>query len=798
MSRSFSIFDKPPSKKRKAAEEKQCTSTQYECPMCQRVFQDSSFLHMHVSTHFAHEIKSPTVSQTPTSDRNDDVLPTCTSENSGVQSAEKPIPKKESISLNSTSSTPSNVFSVLMSAKQSVQTNKIHFSLDLVDGKLLPHFDFNSRTSRPATEPSPAIWSVEDIKLRKISSSYTRSKGDNETRKSTGDNNGVTDFTDILDGNNFLTISTNIPSSQLPSDHTKKRYMHNSSTVGIFKSMIQKGFRRGNVSECTALCTQLLFEHPDECLRRLPIILIEDGTLHAGLPVLVWLMIAVTKGYHPPEFLLAICVQIFTEGASCAVRDHAYGDTTNQEYEEDSGVNDDGETDNVGCHSSAKDIANKHDNVGYTFEALKHLPACGTLIGSLFLRMMYGGMTGDMQMIFSHILAWTRRFTATGAVEDSILNKLVKREKEQEQEQERNVTYTKKARFVWFIMGSKPTSGISINNLPVFRRPEKGNYFDVFFNYFLKDCDIDALNIKDFQIAANKNKSEVVMHYLAPGTTFLIPVSDKDPVTSWASILLDIFDKYNVSTRDYIFIHTADESLYYQNPELIEFYLRWKKVYRHNWWNIPAFQKLHSENRLDWYPLHHLKMTNMSLSDMVPASLRTINITFRGNTATNRRRLPEVMELEKVLNTKIRGKLFKSASFSADSSQSAYETEMLNSRFCLNIRGRTPECHRFYETLEYGCIPVFVDAYQDFDYSYQFQSWKSKIKEVEWRKGHELPFVWVKNPTELKTLFDRLLDGGEEGLRELDVMQSESAEWWVAAKEFMKTRYEEAVCTFPQ
>ena len=46
------------------------------------------------------------------------------------------------------------------------------------------------------------------------------------------------------------------------------------------------------------LAYQLLLQSPDECLRRLPVIVMEDGLAHPRLPFLVWLMIAHTKGRH--------------------------------------------------------------------------------------------------------------------------------------------------------------------------------------------------------------------------------------------------------------------------------------------------------------------------------------------------------------------------------------------------------------------------------------------------------------------------------------------------------------------
>jgi hypothetical protein len=45
-------------------------------------------------------------------------------------------------------------------------------------------------------------------------------------------------------------------------------------------------------------------QQPDglvELLRRLPVVVVEDGLLHPGFPVLVWTMLAASKGFRVPQ-----------------------------------------------------------------------------------------------------------------------------------------------------------------------------------------------------------------------------------------------------------------------------------------------------------------------------------------------------------------------------------------------------------------------------------------------------------------------------------------------------------------
>jgi hypothetical protein len=66
----------------------------------------------------------------------------------------------------------------------------------------------------------------------------------------------------------------------------------------LLKSNLQKAIRRRHIEEAFATAKHLLAQDAQELLRRLPIIMCEDTMLHPALFMeIVWLMIAVSKGY---------------------------------------------------------------------------------------------------------------------------------------------------------------------------------------------------------------------------------------------------------------------------------------------------------------------------------------------------------------------------------------------------------------------------------------------------------------------------------------------------------------------
>lgn len=326
------------------------------------------------------------------------------------------------------------------------------------------------------------------------------------------------------------------------------------------------------------------------------------------------------------------------------------------------------------------------------------------------------------------------------------------------------------------------------------------NHFDyIFFNEYLRDCAVDLACVVDLVAASNHGNDEYVRHYLHPGTVYMLPASPKKPRSWLVKDVMRLFDKYNASTEDFILVHVSDETLHFNHPNLIEFYYKWKKVYRQTWHITKEYTALSQVGKLDWVPITHLRTPNLTASQMLPASKRAYNMTFRGNMATNFRRLLHWRELQQWFrkrNSSMTGRVFKSGAFSTDPSGGGYLSEMCNSRLCLGLKGVSPECHRFYESLECGCIPVFIDDYIHKSYKSAFRPWKTKLMEVEWRKGHSLPFIWAKNVSSFMETYDSLMLSGQEGLQRLDNMQKETMEWWAAAKKHFKDRFESVYCSF--
>lgn len=93
-------------------------------------------------------------------------------------------------------------------------------------------------------------------------------------------------------------VDTTTPSDLLfaPGQPPPHKYEYN---VHILKSNLQKCFRRRLYTETMATAKQLLFQDPTEMLRRLPVILLEDGLLYPYLyNQVVWLQFAHSKGYQ--------------------------------------------------------------------------------------------------------------------------------------------------------------------------------------------------------------------------------------------------------------------------------------------------------------------------------------------------------------------------------------------------------------------------------------------------------------------------------------------------------------------
>lgn len=135
-------------------------------------------------------------------------------------------------------------------------------------------------------------------------------------------------------------------------------------------SHLQKCIRKMKHDKSVKTAKHLIDLDMSTFLRRLPIIMFEDVVPHSSLPVLIWLMIAVTKGFKMKTIMIQYLLGIVYFLSSCAKHD---------EY----------------SFSETIDLTKIQDNL---------------FLKSILIRRSYGGMKGDMQMLNYFIEMWQERF----------------------------------------------------------------------------------------------------------------------------------------------------------------------------------------------------------------------------------------------------------------------------------------------------------------------------------------------------------------------------------------------------
>ena len=130
-------------------------------------------------------------------------------------------------------------------------------------------------------------------------------------------------------------------------------------------SHLQKCVRRMKTLKCVQTAKHLIDVDVTSLLRRLPIIMLEDVTIHESISIIIWLMIADSKKYilknEMVQWILGVVYYLSKE-------------PTKTEYKN-----------NV--------------NIEYEWEPKKYSEEDNTILYSLKFRKRYGGMKGDMYMI---------------------------------------------------------------------------------------------------------------------------------------------------------------------------------------------------------------------------------------------------------------------------------------------------------------------------------------------------------------------------------------------------------------
>jgi hypothetical protein len=139
------------------------------------------------------------------------------------------------------------------------------------------------------------------------------------------------------------------------------------TNVSLLKSLLQKAVRRRQKRQAVWAAGALLVLSPDQLLRRLPIVALEDVALTTDFPTLVWMMAASSKGWVPrSNHLLWLLNSVATL-----------------------------------CEVEEQDVHGAADTVVRDEELARRWGNCTanlTQLLSLKARLMYGGMQCDMSM----------------------------------------------------------------------------------------------------------------------------------------------------------------------------------------------------------------------------------------------------------------------------------------------------------------------------------------------------------------------------------------------------------------
>ena len=175
-------------------------------------------------------------------------------------------------------------------------------------------------------------------------------------------------------------------------------YTNHRLSQSVLTSALQKNVRRKRVGPTYRVAKAMTRRNDTfmQCVRRLMIISIEDGTLHPDLPFLAWLMIALSKNFVASTRIKEEVCRIASELAAQEFRDDG---TTLVEKEVKEVKNDDSD-DDVDVLPTLSSIQEKFGS--NSEETL--------LIASLIVRAQFGGMEGDVKMLKNFIRVWVRRF----------------------------------------------------------------------------------------------------------------------------------------------------------------------------------------------------------------------------------------------------------------------------------------------------------------------------------------------------------------------------------------------------
>jgi hypothetical protein len=220
-----------------------------------------------------------------------------------------------------------------------------------------------------------------------------------------------------------LLVSSSIPSYATNGEqhHNHRLVTHQSKlSVPVLKSILQKSIRRRKPIPSVHVAMEIIDKACEALFRRLPIIILEDSTLHPNFNLLVWLMIACSKEYVPSSTILQTVLTTIYEVASCPWHDKLSCDlsTTNNNLNDINDENDK-QYDYVFFRNFVEKLHQEyhiqisptvHSHQSNLQQQYSVVSEQNTLVYCMFVRAEYGGMNCDVNLLRQSATTWLRRF----------------------------------------------------------------------------------------------------------------------------------------------------------------------------------------------------------------------------------------------------------------------------------------------------------------------------------------------------------------------------------------------------
>jgi len=183
-----------------------------------------------------------------------------------------------------------------------------------------------------------------------------------------------------------------------------------SFSPSLLKSCLQKAVRRGMTNEAVKLAAELWCRGAVDALRRVLVIVLEDTILHPAYPLLCFWMMCEGGGYKLGPLHASGYLNFVRDITNCKYREVFSSSPLLESIDPE-----EGETGSPPWGQAPR-LEKRTGTARITRAALHSLgmgPSC--LVKAIFARALYGGMTGDVELLKRAAYTWALRFAADAA-----------------------------------------------------------------------------------------------------------------------------------------------------------------------------------------------------------------------------------------------------------------------------------------------------------------------------------------------------------------------------------------------